>query len=113
MPSLRNRKGSVLPVVISVAAAIVLTAAIFLYSEFDPAGSVFWPKCPFHLLTGLECPGCGSQRAVHSLLNGDLLSAVAVFCRKAEMVLYHGPAVRVILAVILLFWLLRNFTSSF
>ena len=99
MPSLRNRKGSVLPVVISVAAAIVLTAAIFLYSEFDPAGSVFWPKCPFHLLTGLECPGCGSQRAVHSLLNGDLL--------------YHGPAVRVILAVILLFWLLRNFTSSF
>ena len=37
----------------------------------------------------------------------------AVFCRKAEMVLYHGPAVRVILAVILLFWLLRNFTSSF
>lgn len=142
MPSLRNGKRAFFPVVISVAAAIVLTAAIFLYSVFDPAGSVFWPKCPFHLLTGLECPGCGSQRAVHSLLNGDLLSAVhynlllvaaipyllmfaflkivmkisgkaAAFCRKAEMVLYHGPAVRVILAVILLFWLLRNFTPSF
>lgn len=142
MPSLRNGKRAFFPVVISVAATIVLTAAIFLYSAFDPADSVFWPKCPFYLLTGLECPGCGSQRAIHSLLNGDPVSAMhynfllvaampylllfvflkivmkipgkaAAFCRKTEMALYHGPALRVVLAVILLFWLLRNFTPSF
>ena len=73
---MRNGKRAFFPVVISVAAAIVLTAAIFLYSAFDPADSVFWPKCPFYLLTGLECPGCGSQRAIHSLLNGDPVSAM-------------------------------------
>jgi len=26
-------------------------------------------SCPFRLLTGLLCPGCGSQRAVHDLLH--------------------------------------------
>lgn len=28
--------------------------------------------CPFHAITGLRCPGCGSQRALHALLHGDL-----------------------------------------
>lgn len=26
-------------------------------------------KCPFHWLTGLQCPLCGAQRAVHCLLH--------------------------------------------
>lgn len=30
------------------------------------------PKCPVYMLTGLECPGCGSQRAVHALAGGDV-----------------------------------------
>ena len=29
------------------------------------------------MLTGLKCPGCGSQRAVHALLHADLASAFA------------------------------------
>ncbi len=29
-------------------------------------------SCPFLLLTGLYCPGCGGTRAVRSLLRGDL-----------------------------------------
>ena len=29
------------------------------------------------MLTGFSCPGCGSQRAVHALLHGDLGSAFA------------------------------------
>lgn len=27
---------------------------------------------PFKLLTGYDCPGCGSQRALHALLHGDI-----------------------------------------
>ena len=47
-------------------------AAIFLgiYTFFNPADFVLFPKCPFWLLTGYQCPGCGSQRAIHHLLNG-------------------------------------------
>jgi hypothetical protein len=50
----------------------------FLYWKFDPtqADSLF-PRCPLFVWTGLKCAGCGSQRAVHSLLHGDLAAAWA------------------------------------
>ncbi len=35
------------------------------------------PKCPFKLLTGLNCPGCGIQRAVHALLHGRFAEAIS------------------------------------
>lgn len=28
--------------------------------------------CPFRTMTGLLCPGCGSQRALHQLMHGHL-----------------------------------------
>src|ERR1700716_3309549 len=34
------------------------------------------PLCPFRLLTGLPCPGCGLTRSLVSLLHGDLSAAV-------------------------------------
>lgn len=45
---------------------------------FDPATSAFFPPCPFHYLTGLYCPGCGSLRAIHQLLHGNLQAAWAM-----------------------------------
>ena len=43
----------------------------------DPHASGFgFPACPFHLLTGWNCPGCGGLRMTHDLLNGDLSAAV-------------------------------------
>src|SRR4028118_1392752 len=33
------------------------------------------PPCPFFYFTGLFCPGCGTLRAVHALLRGDLVRA--------------------------------------
>jgi|SRR6516164_1627079 hypothetical protein len=42
---------------------------------FDPARNDFYPTCLFHKTTGLLCPGCGSLRAVHQLLHGNLSSA--------------------------------------
>ena len=54
---------------------IVVLAIV--YYRVSPTSSVFFPKCAFLMLTGLKCPGCGSQRAVHALLHADLASAFA------------------------------------
>lgn len=34
------------------------------------------PRCPFRLLTGFDCPGCGSQRALQALIDGHPLTAI-------------------------------------
>lgn len=47
---------------------------LFLYGSFNPEEYPF-PKCPFFWATGLKCPGCGSQRAVHQLLHFNIASA--------------------------------------
>ena len=46
--------------------------AVALLYAFDPATTGFFPSCPFHLLTGWSCPGCGTLRAAHALLHGHL-----------------------------------------
>lgn len=50
-------------------------AAALLYA-IDPARSALVPPCLFNRLTGLYCPGCGSMRALHAALHGDLALAV-------------------------------------
>lgn len=52
----------------------LMTGLAVLYTH-DPAQSRFYPVCPMHSLTGLFCPGCGTSRAVHRLLHGDLWTA--------------------------------------
>lgn len=42
----------------------------------DPSRPNLIPGCAFNALTGLDCPGCGGTRAVHSLLRGDVLAAL-------------------------------------
>lgn len=40
-----------------------------------PTGYSFIPRCPFYQVTGLYCPGCGSLRATHYLLQGEVTSS--------------------------------------
>jgi len=56
----------------SLAVAAVATIVLFL---FDPTRSAFYPVCQFHKLTGWHCPGCGSLRALHHLTHGELVAA--------------------------------------
>jgi len=55
--------------------AIVAAAAAVLFL-FDPATAGIYPVCLFHRVTGLDCPGCGSLRALHQLLHGHLWTAL-------------------------------------
>ena len=55
-----------------ISAAVV--GAVILY-RFDPTVARFYPHCVFHDLTGLQCPGCGTTRALHHLLHGDVAGA--------------------------------------
>jgi len=53
-----------------------MLSCVGLLFTYDPATSQLFPPCPFHAVTGLYCPGCGSLRALHHLLHGDLAAAV-------------------------------------
>ncbi|MGF7231103.1 DUF2752 domain-containing protein [Arachidicoccus sp.] len=106
---------------------------IFLYKKYNPIGNNYFPKCPFKELTGYQCPGCGSQRAIHYLLNFQLIAAFKenmllvlsipylllgfIFNQiknPSEKILKYrkrlfGPkAIYIILVIVTAFWILRN-----
>jgi hypothetical protein len=54
---------------------IAAGAILLLYFFIEPKNGIL-PKCFFHELTGLYCPGCGVQRSLHALLNGHILTAI-------------------------------------
>ena len=61
-----------------VALALAPIACVMLFL-FDPAAKDDpYPNCPFLMLTGYYCPGCGSLRAYHQLLRGDPATALGL-----------------------------------
>ena len=62
----------------AVTAGVLLGGVLLIvYCVGDRSHGGLLPPCPVHWATGLYCPGCGSTRAVHSLLHGDLRGALA------------------------------------
>lgn len=55
-------------------ALVAVVALVALYS-FDPATTTGFLPCPFRTITNWLCPGCGSQRAMHDLLHGNIANA--------------------------------------
>ncbi|MEO5803749.1 MAG: DUF2752 domain-containing protein [Verrucomicrobiota bacterium] len=53
-------------------------AVVALLYFFAPDQSVFYPRCLFHSLTGMNCPFCGGLRATHQLLHGNFEAAFAL-----------------------------------
>ena len=106
-------------------------AAAATLATVDPNRPGHYPACPFLFATGLYCPGCGSLRAIHDALHGDLhgalarnpfavvmapLLAVAWVCWGLRLLGYDAPhptRLRVgwiwaLLGVVLGYWVLRN-----
>ena len=61
--------------VVLLAMMATMGAGLLLLWRFDPATSGLFPPCPFRVLTGWYCPGCGSLRAMHQLLQGNIRNA--------------------------------------
>ncbi|MBX3283731.1 MAG: DUF2752 domain-containing protein [Actinobacteria bacterium] len=53
-----------------------VAAATLVLAVGDP-NTTHVPLCPLHALTGLDCPFCGSLRAVHALAHLDVASAAS------------------------------------
>jgi hypothetical protein len=54
---------------------------LWLLHAVEPRGQFFYPRCHFHQITGLHCPGCGATRALHHLSHarfGDALRSNAL-----------------------------------
>jgi len=69
-------KSSIVERVLAGAGILAAMTSVFAVSYFNPATAGFFPACPFHALTGLNCPGCGLTRGFHALFHGDVLSAL-------------------------------------
>ncbi len=54
--------------------SVLLAGAAYLF-WFEPGKSGIFLPCPFRLLTGFNCPGCGTTRALHQILHGHLETA--------------------------------------
>lgn len=110
--------------------AILPVGCALLYAR-DPADGGIFPSCPFRAITGLDCPGCGTGRALHRVLHGRIdeafvLNPLATLLLPVLAVALAGmawgqlggrplPHIRlpswtgwVVLAVVLAFWVLRN-----
>ena len=110
---------------------LVAVGIVFLFFMLDPEKSVLFPRCPFNLITGWYCPGCGSQRAIHSFLHLHFRDAVSYnflvfpaaflilyhyiygwlnrkFRWKLPNILYMKSTPWIILGVVIVFWIVRN-----
>jgi hypothetical protein len=110
---------------------IVIIGLAVLFFILDPSKSPIFPRCIFNSLTGLYCPGCGSQRAIHSLLHLDFAGVVhynflffpailltiyhylrpllnRIFKWKLPNIFYYKNTPWIILGVVVVFWIARN-----
>jgi hypothetical protein len=115
----------------ALALVVMGTAALCILYIFNPSTSVLYMPCPFHELTGLECPGCGSLRALHHLLHGHVATAftlnplmvlVSPFLgysflsylmdtsgrRLLPPIFVPSIGIWIFLGVVLFFWVIRN-----
>lgn len=112
--------------------AVVGLLLLGFYFKFNPTQHHFFPKCLFHSLTGLHCPGCGSQRALHAILNGHIIEGLKhnlLIVLAFTIIVYKGVRLLIthfkpqylktdllyktytpliILVFVIAFWVLRN-----
>ncbi len=83
--------------------ALTALSGCLLLALVDPSRTAIAPPCPWLLLTGRWCPGCGGLRAGHALLTGDVRTALGF----NALVALALPLLAAAWAV----WALRTWTS--
>lgn len=73
--------------------ALAAGAAVAFVGAVDPNEPGHYPTCPFLLLTGLYCPGCGGLRTVYALVHGDPVTALGL-----------NPFVVLVIPVLVVLW---------
>lgn len=125
-------KNSYLQIIVIGTAVSVLA---LLYYFIDARSEAIFPRCPFYMLTGWLCPGCGSQRAISALLHVEIMQAIRynimlvvalpflgysafVFLwntmqsRKIEQSVFYSPVFpKIVLVAIIVFTIARNIPS--
>ena len=109
---------------------LLLAGATYLF-VFERGKTGFFPGCPFRMLTGFTCPGCGTTRALHQILHGHFAAAFMLnpllllaipfllfaLLRYSVIVMRGGvprpnalpaPFIYAIFVVIVSFWIFRN-----
>lgn len=61
---------------IVIAATAAMIAILAIYYVANPLEYELFPKCIIYSSTGMQCPSCGSQRALHAFLHGRFGEAV-------------------------------------
>lgn len=108
-----------------------LIIAVIIIFRYNPEEYSWFPKCLFYQLTGLQCPACGSQRAVHAALHGNFVQALKYnpfmivsipyavgivfattietpFFTKMRTILLRETSVYVYVVLFVFWWILRN-----
>ena len=112
-------------------AGLLAMAGIYIVATNPPTDDSYYPKCVSYQLTSIHCPGCGSTRALHAVLNLQFAQAFAYNAVMVALIpfglfalvrnLWHWawgttpgrlPGFiwfpRIIAAVFILFWIFRN-----
>lgn len=105
-----------------------LVICVYFYLNNPDQNQGYFLRCPTNFLFGINCPGCGVQRAIHHLLHLNFLQALranALFVcslplfisllfdfifetKKTTQLLSNKFVIVGLLLVVLLFGILRN-----
>jgi Protein of unknown function (DUF2752) len=88
-----SRGSRAVAVLAPLGAALAAGAAVAFVGAVDPNEPGHYPTCPFLMLTGLYCPGCGGLRTVYALVHGDPVTALGL-----------NPLVVLMIPVLVLLW---------
>jgi hypothetical protein len=112
-------------------AAVLLTALLYFFVDARNENNLL-PRCMFNSLTGLYCPGCGSQRALSAMLHGDFADAlhynllmmislpfiiysaiifiINTFRQKqiVQKFFYSAGFAKIFFIAVIIFWVIRN-----
>lgn len=103
-------------------ACAAIAACAILY-VLNPETTHWFPKCPFYLLSGWQCPSCGTSRAIYHFLHGDILGGLAynpfilvswpLLCIVVYLLWRKNTshlliALRIYIVLFFVWWILRN-----